>query len=556
MGQCVAKMEHEGCVNGSKNSLQVFEQENGKLDGFCYSCKSYVADPLGEGKSLDDIPKKERYKQSPEEIAAKIEEIGTYPVVDLRDRKLRANALDYYGIKIGLSEQDGKTPAFHYYPYTIDGELSSYKCRLIEGKKMWSVGDQTKVDLFGWEKARVSGAQRLIITEGELDAVALYAIFDRFTEQKYKHTTPAICSLPHGAGSAGRDLGRLLSKIKGKFKEISFCFDDDAAGRLAVEEASKIIPEATVISLPDKDANACVLAGPDVMKLAFDAAKWNHSKPKNTRLVSGEDLHEAAKTPAKWGVSWPWPALTELTRGIRTGETYYFGAGEKMGKSEIVNALAAHLIQEHGWSVLLAKPEEANVKSYKMILSKIVGKIFHDPKVAFDSKAYDEAGKVVDGKILLLDLYQHIGWETLKSDIIYSASTGVKAVFIDPITNLTNGMASSDINTFLQGVAQELAAMAKDYDIAIFIFCHLNKVPKGSKEWVMGARPTTGAFAGSSAMARSCNYCFGISGNKDVELPEEERNIRSIEILADREFGEVGIVRLFWNKLTGLFREI
>ena len=41
---------------------------------------------------------------------------------------------------------------------------------------------------------------------------------------------------------------------------------------------------------------------------------------------------------------------------------------------------------------------------------------------------------------------------------------------IDPITNLTNGMDSGDANVKLQEIAQDLSAMAKDLNIAIFIF--------------------------------------------------------------------------------------
>jgi twinkle protein len=131
----------------------------------------------------------------------------------------------------------------------------------------------------------------------------------------------------------------------------------------------------------------------------------------------------------------------------------------------------------------------------------------------------------------------------------------VKAVFIDPITNLTNGMASSEINTALQGISQELATMAKDLDIVIFIFCHLNKPPKGSTPWDRGGKITTDYFAGSSAMARSCNYAIGMEGNKDPELSEEERNMRKLVLLADREYGESGEITLYWDKNTSLFNE-
>src|SRR6478735_7273542 len=201
-------------------------------------------------------------------------------------------------------------------------------------------------------------------------------------------------------------------------------------------------------------------------KEAYQAAKWRASAPKNSRLVTLDSVWEKAKEPAAYGVSWPWKHITEVTRGIRTGETIYIGAAQKLGKSEVVNSIAAHLTVEHGWKILLAKPEEANAKTAKLLAGKIAHARFHDPKVAFDEVKFEEAGKALLGdKVYMLNLYQHLGWASLKVDITVAAHLGVKAVFIDPITNLTNGMSSGDANTKLQEIAQELAAMAKDLDI-------------------------------------------------------------------------------------------
>lgn len=550
MSQCITKMSHS-C--GSRNSLQVFADEDGSLTGYCFSCATYVHDPLGKGKSLSDIPPAKRLTKTKEEIEEELAEIGDCKAVDLPDRKLRAKALDYYGVKVGLTDGADKPPTFHYYPYTLNGELRAYKTRLIESKRMWSVGDQRDVDLFGWEQAKGTGAKRLIITEGELDAVALYTILQRFTKEAYVDYMPAVCSLPHGAGGASKDLAKLMPKIRKHFKEISFCFDHDEAGDKAIEAACTVVPDATVITLPCKDANACILEGKG--KAAFSATQFNASKPRNSRLVWGSDVHDAAKEQAEWGLSYPWEGFTQKTRGIRFGETIYLGAGEKIGKSEVVNALGAHLIKEHGLKIMVAKPEEANKKTYKLMAGKMEGKVFHDPKVEFDDDAYEKAGKLLKTHLCMLNLYQNVDWDILKGDISCAASDGVKAVFIDPITNLTNGMASSEINTALQGIAQELATMAKDLDIVIFIFCHLNKPSKGSTPWDRGGKITTDYFAGSSAMARSCNYAIGMEGNKDPELTEEERNMRKLVILADREYGESGEITLYWDKHTSLFNE-
>lgn len=243
-------------------------------------------------------------------------------------------------------------------------------------------------------------------------------------------------------------------------------------------------------------------------------------------------------------------------------------------KSELLNALAAHFIREHGIKVFMAKPEEGNKKTYKLLAGKLVGKYFHDPDKEFDFDAYDKAGEILNGKLAMVSLYQHLGWESLKQDIISAVGWGAKAIFIDPITNLTNGTDAGDANTKLQEIAQDLAAMALDYKIVIFIFCHL-KAPEGNiaKEkrekyyhdgkyiglgncpHELGGDVLSAQFAGSRAMMRSCNMMLGLEGNKDGSLSDEIKNMRSLVLLEDREFGETGKFNLYWNKNSTLFEQ-
>lgn len=529
----------------------MFLKEDGTYDGYCFACAKHVADPY------HDKPhgyKPQVFIKSAEQIAQEIEAIEDYPVVALPERKLRKESLDHYGIKIGVSEADGVTPVTHYYPYYRNGELIGYKVRLIENKRMWAIGTTKLSDLFGWEQAVAAGGKKLFITEGELDAVALFQIFkDHNKGTAYADYNPSIVSLPNGAGGAAKDILRLLPEIRKTFKEIILVFDNDAAGKDAIEKVIRNVPDAIVATLPSKDANQCLIDGRS--KAAYNACQFNAQKPKNTRLVLGDDLHESAKEPPVYGVSWPWKHITKATRGIRLGETIYLGAGQKQGKSEIVNTLAAHFIEEHGWKVFLIKPEESNKKTYKLVAGKLAGKIFHDPNKEFDVAAYEKAGEKLKGNLYLLNLYQHVGWDSLKADIRQAAAEGCKAIMIDPITNLTNGMEAAAANVKLQEIAQELSAMALDLNVVIFIFCHLRNPDAGAPH-ERGGEVLSSQFAGSRAMARSCNLMLGLEGNRDPGLKPEERNLRTLVLLEDREFGETGRFKMFWDFNTGLFNEI
>lgn len=547
-GSVVDRLEHS-C--GSKRGLNVFANDDGTYSGFCFSCSTYVPNPY-EDKPVGYKPPV-GFKKTPEEVAAEIKAISHFKSVYLPDRKIEAKTLEHYGTRVSLSEEDGETVTAHYYPYFKGETHVGYKCRLTETKKFWGIGKIADADLFGWKQAIQSGTKRIYITEGEIDAMALFQIIKSQQKGEYALIDPAVVSLVNGSSSAARTIGANAKLLRQHFKEIVLVFDMDKPGQDAVEEVMKILPEAIVAAIPAKDAGQCLVEGRS--KACFNAVVFNAKKPKNTRLVLADELIEAAKQAPEYGFSWPWKHLTDVTRGIRLGETIYIGAGQKQGKSEVVNTLAAHFIRELGWKVLLAKPEEANVKTVKMVAGKLAGKIFHDPNIAFDEAAYSKAAKEIEGKLYLLNLYQHVGWETLKADIREAALEGCKAIFIDPITNLTNGVNAADANTKLQEIAQELSAMALDLNVVIFIFCHLRN-PDAGPPHERGGEVLSSQFAGSRAMARSCNLMLGIEGNRDPHLEHEQRNVRTLVLLEDREFGETGRFPLYWDSATGLFNEI
>ena len=544
-------VERIPCECGSNKGNNVFQHENGTYNSFCFACKKYNPDPYKDKPANYKPPP--GFKKTPEEIEQELRAINGFKSFDLRDRKLRKSTLEYFGTRISVSEVDGETPVAHYYPYKKEGTLVGFKCRIVDGKKFWSIGNLKEAEFFGWQQAIQTGSKRVYVTEGEIDAMALYQIIDDNSKIEYKDLKPAVVSLINGSGSAGRSFATFAKEIRQHFKEVVLVFDMDDPGKRAVEDVMKVFPEAIVAALPEKDAAECLKNGRS--KACFNACVFNAKKPKNTRLVCADELFEAAKKAPEHGVPWPWKHLSKITRGIRLGETIYIGAGQKQGKSEIVNSLAAWFIQELGWKVLLAKPEEANVKTVKMVAGKLAGKIFHDPDVPFDEAAFIKATEEIGDHLLLLNLYQHVGWETLKADIREAAQEGCKAIFIDPITNLINGVNSADANTKLQEIAQELSAMALDLNVVIFIFCHLRN-PDNGPPHERGGEVLSSQFAGSRAMARSCNLMLGIEGDRDPNLPIEQKNLRTLVLLEDREYGETGRFPLYWDYVTGLFNEV
>lgn len=566
MGQQIDALSH---TCGSSKGLKVFAQDDGSVNGFCYSCSTFVADPYGDGRTVKDLPT--RKVKTEQEIQVEIAEISGYPTVDIAARRLRATTLTQFGAKTSLSERDGVTPTAIYWPVTKDEKLTGYHVKILDGKyPPFNIGETRDCDLLNWSAAKSSGAYRLIITEGPEDMASVARIYEMHGNSEYM---PAVVSLPHGSASAKKTLGKHAEDIRKLFKETILCFDNDAAGQLAVEKAMLALPFAKSVTLPTKDANEALVKGK--AKAAYTALAFRAETPKNTRIILAEDIHEAAKQPAKFGeLTWPWSKMDKDLRGVHLGDTVYLGAATKMGKTTLKNALGAHFIEE-GHKVFMACPEEPNDMTYKLIANQLTGKIFHDPEIAFDDAAFDKAGEVMRGKLSMINLYQHLGWDSLKKDITEAAESGAKAIFIDPITSLINGVNSGEANTLLGAFSQELSAMANDMKFVAFIFCHL-KAPEGqiaedkrqqyynkgqyfdlgNCSHEMGGSVFSSQFAGSRSMQRSAHLMLALLGNKDPDLPEETRNTREIRVLEDRRWGTSGKYQLFYNKNTGRFQEL
>lgn len=237
MGVQIDALPHE-C--STKRGLKVFAQDDGTINGYCFSCGTFVADPYGDGRSVADAPK--RKEKTPEELQAELVEVSTYPVVSVAERRLREATLAKFGARVSMSEKDGTTPTAIYWPVTKGGQLTGYHVKVLNKScAPYNIGETRDCDLLNWENAKASGAYRLIVTEGPEDMASVDRIYEMHGDPAYH---PAVVSLPHGASSARKVLTKHSEEIRRLFKEVILCFDNDAAGQTAVEKAMQALPHA------------------------------------------------------------------------------------------------------------------------------------------------------------------------------------------------------------------------------------------------------------------------------------------------------------------------
>jgi twinkle protein len=188
--------------------------------------------------------------------------------MELKSRGISHAVADRFGVRCGISGTDGESVISHFYPKTVDGELTGYKVRSLDPKYFYSIGAGRNSDLFGMNQAKRGDvySQKLFIFEDELSAMSGFQVLVEGSKSSYR---PAVVSLPDGAGSAAAVLQR-NHKFIDVFEELVVCMDNDEAGESAVRTIRALYPHTKIARIPKgltkdnkqiKDANDMLMEG-------------------------------------------------------------------------------------------------------------------------------------------------------------------------------------------------------------------------------------------------------------------------------------------------------
>lgn len=552
-------IEHVACTYedcGSSDGMAVYSGDNGTHNGYCFVCNRFSSDPYNTKvagvKATMVIGPAEQPQDNPKTY---LESINEYPIVADLSRRILIHTSNYFGVKALVSEVDGVTLTKKFYPYTkgTSNQVVAYKVRSIP-KEFVSVGDFKDVNLFGQPQAEASGSNRLYITEGEEDAMALFqSLKDHARGTQWERINPAVVSIPNGASSAVKSLSKQAAFLK-KFKDIVLIFDQDIAGKEAVSDVLKLIPEALVVNLEEKDCSDMVVKGK--WNNLAKSVLFNAKAVRPSAIVSVSDVLERALAKPVEGIPWPWPTLTASTHGIHRKKIYGLGAGVGMGKSEFAKQLQSHLVTIPGTTGLgIFSFEEDVARTIKGIAGKIDGIPYHIPDVEYSEQKLRNTIQTFQDKVILFDHFGTKDWTDVKAAIRFMVvAEGIKDIFLDPLTALVSHLSSSEANDALNTIMGDLAGMTHELDFSVYYFCHLNP-PISGPPHERGGKVLEQQFTGSRAMMRWTHYLFGLEGNKDPELPDLERNTRYISVLKDREYGNAIRFPVHYNRQDGRLLE-
>lgn len=462
-------------------------------------------------------------------------------------RGISTAVLDKFKVKTAVSLEDGVTVTEVYYPRYRQLKHTGYKIRCMPKDFTKKAGDTKDSDL--WGSHAFPNGKTLIITEGEEDAMSvLQAIYDNSPE-KYRGLR-AVCSLANGSSSVSKQIHENMDYIS-KFKEVVLCFDKDQAGNKALNDALKILPNAMVADLTEKDANDMLLKGKG--HELFESVVFKARVRRPDGIVSIADVWDKAIQPVERGLSWPWPTITEITYGIRRKELYGFGAGTGGGKTEGFKELIHHLLFEHELPVALFFLEEEPSLTAKVVAGKSVNKRFHIPDSGWTTDELEAAMEPIKDTCFM---YNHQGtksWDSIKEYIrYYVVVMGIKDIFLDNLTALVAD--ASDVNSELSRIMSEMSGLAEELDFTLYFISHLN-TPNG-KPHEEGGRVTVANFRGSRTIGFWSNYLFAYERNQQAE-DEVEKNTTTFRVLKDRYTGLATgkTIKLFYDHETGRMLE-
>lgn len=494
-------------------------------------------------KSIEKSHSGEYHTQSRESMM----DVSEYGFAALEDRKIRKEVCERFGVRVGREGTHNEIDS-HYYPVYKDGKITGYKVRVLP-KEFRSVGDcKGKVELFG--QSLFKGGKKLLITGGELDCLSAYQML----KDKYPQYEPSVVSLPKGESlSAVADNIDYLNH----FEEVLIYTDmDDVGKKCAKELASLIGPKAKIVKTTEKDASDMLVKG---KQGEFINAYFSARMHVPDGILTVEDVWDDAIKMPEWGRLWPWPSLNRLTYGKRDGEGIFVGAGVKAGKTEWLSQMVHHICYVEKRKVLMFKFEQGPGETCKAIAGKAAHKQFHKPDGDFTQQELIDAVNDLKGKVLLFDAgFSDVGktnlWDRMKPAIRHAVLVeGVKDVFIDPITQITDGMTAADTDVELRRFSNELAGMAKDLGFFYYCFCHL-KAPETGKTHEEGGDVKVAQFRGSRAMAEKTKYMLGIMRNQYAE-DDVERNTSTFHLLLNSGFGKTGRFHVYYDDETGEYLE-
>ena len=466
----------------------------------------------------------------------------------LENRGLDPELADRYGIS--TVEFSGRSVLC--FAYRQNGRVVNEKFRVLPKERFWQ--HKGRKALF-WnadavdDPALETGTQALLITEGELDALA--AIQSGF---------PLSVSVPDGAPPAGAvadesgakdQTGRFefLWHIRDRLKRVRrfiIAADGDGPGeRLRSELIRRLSAgRCSFVEYPEncKDLNDVLQKhGQDGVATIINSAK--QCPVKGLYKLSDYPDEGSLKT---YSSGWP---TVDFHFKLFLGEFCVVTGIPQHGKSSWTLNLLANLSRDHGFRSAIFSPEMRVVPILRDMLLSIDSN-------GLPENASQESRRWAEDSFVFIGAEPSGGEDDFDLDWIIDKATdavlrdGIKVLLIDPWNEVEHAKAKGE--TLTEYVARGIRALkrfARTYQVAVIVVAHPTKMAR-TKDGAFEV-PTLYDIADSAAWFNKCDHGIVIHRKFDPMLTE-------IIVVKSRfqEAGETGTVKMRLDRISRRFEPL
>ena len=524
-------VKHEGCPKcGSSDALAIYS--NGGQHCFNAGCGYHVN---GTGTMTTE--------QRPLPKAKPLEMFGV--VAPIVSRKLSKDTCQHFGVTVEYTPAGDISK--HYYPYydADTGEICATKVRIVNNKNFYTTGDLTKGGFFGQNVCK--GNRKFVtITEGELDAMAAYEMFNKSYD---------IVSLRGGAGAAVKEIKEQLEWLEG-YDCVVLCFDNDKAGQTALDQVKDLFSpnKLKICKLPMKDASDMLMAN---RVKDFTSAWWDARTYRPDGIVAGTDTWEklVEKREVK-SIPYPWEGLNHITRGHRPYELVTITSGSGMGKSQFIREIEHDLLRRCEGNIGVLALEEDLARTSLGIMSVAANRPLHleEDTPVDELRPFWEA-TLGTGRYYLFDHWGSTSADNLLARVRYMAKAlDCRYVVLDHLSIVVSSQESGDERKAIDEIMTRLRTLVAETGICLFLVSHLRRSQGKAHE--DGAQISLGELRGSQAIAQLSDIVIGMERDQQNDN-EDIRNTTTVRVLKNRYTGETGpACWLQYERNTGRLNEV
>lgn len=551
MGRIVRR--NQPCLRcPSSDAVQIYEEG----PAHCFSCgksydyeKEYAAQKGGAVEWKEDNYRRSFFKQE-----LSLDDIQSLPERGIKERLIQKTIAEFFHVKASYNNE-GYIDNF-YFPFSNKEGTATvgYKRKNPADKKDMQTYGVPK-NMFGIEHF-MNGGKRIVITEGEEDAMAVA----QMAMQKYGGVYPV-------ASMGGVQQTEYLlenREVLRKFDEIVIWFDNDEQGKLAADKACRILgaDKCKVVSADEKDACDTLTRFGLVEGTRRGWAYIWDSKPYSpSGIIPGESTWDRYKEFQNLEFL-PWPPflsfLNKMTFGRALSTITMFAAGTGIGKSTLLREDIFHILStteaKVGCIFLEEEVGETVAGIMGLYLNKRLG--LPDSEVTDEEEAAAWAATVGQpGRVIFLDHQGSVSDSSLLDKIEYMALCGCKYIYLDHITIAVSESDDSNVNTAIDKFMSGLLKIVKRHNVWVGVVSHLRKVKSGEEAFESGAPISEDDLKGSGSLKQISFQTIAISRNKLAEN-DAVRHRSQLYLLKDRKTGNTGPAGAYkFNKVTGRLEE-